>query len=911
MTDVPDIVRRALADRYDLERELGGGGMSRVFVVVERQLRRREVLKLLPPEQAGAVSTARFAREIALAARLQHPHIVPLVGAGEIEGIPYFTMPLVEGESLRSRLERDGEFPVAEAIRLLREMASALEYAHAQGVVHRDIKPENILLTQGIAVVTDFGVAKALIDSTTFGRGPLTTVGTSVGTPAYMSPEQATADPALDHRSDVYSLGVVAYELLCGQGPFTARTTQALIAAHVTEAPVPVQTRRPSVPPGLASLVMRCLEKRAADRPQTASEIVRELDQLVGADVSSAARTPARVMPPERGAPPAREGRRAWWIGGVGIAVAAALVGWVVMRPGGLSGIAGAGAQSSKLLIAPFEDLTGDPRFANVGRIASNQLTHMVAQVDESAVVPAASVGLALDGTTREPLANLQRVAREQRAGLLMTGSVLVRGDSVVVEGAMTDVETGKSVVAFEPVTGPSADPVVALEAMGDRLLSALRSRRDLSGLPQGFRPPSYAAQQHFVEGFRKFSKEGNQIAARQDFLLAVAADSTYVQAYLLIVRLDLNRGDFASVDTLLQILDRVPGRRTLAERTNIAFVRAEMRGQRREHLRAVNELAALDSSAVALGLVASAAVGMLQPRLALRASEARAPQVMALGRMATGTWVTTMGEAYHLLGEHEQELKHALAADSTAIEPFQLQFTRMRAYAGLRRGAEALALSDTMARQASFQASSILLEAADEFWAHGDTATSARLLGRAATGLAAARSGSGVSPIGRGPAARGGPPTKGGPPTRGGPPSRGGPQAKAGPPAVGFMDVAIPLRRGQLDSAIALLTPLARDTTRTIYVGLLGLAEAQRGNTAGARAIAEALEARTLPWQFGTSKYWSGAIRAALGEPERAMALLRRAHEEGARLNRWHAAWELGPMRGYGPFVAFIKPNG
>ncbi|HEY6827341.1 MAG TPA: protein kinase, partial [Gemmatimonadaceae bacterium] len=261
--------------------------MSRVFVAEETSLGRRVVVKVLPSDALSGVSLERFKREIALVAGLQHPHIVPLLTAGEVNGVPYFTMPLVEGESLRARLQRTGELPIADAVRLLREIASALSYAHRKGIVHRDIKPENILLTEEHAIVSDFGVAKALAAATEGGVGPggLTSVGIAVGTPAYMAPEQGAGDPSTDHRADIYSFGVVAYELLTGRPPFEGRA-QALIAAHATQSPEHVTMRRDAIPVALASLVMRCLAKRPADRPQRGEDLISELDAVVLSSVS-------------------------------------------------------------------------------------------------------------------------------------------------------------------------------------------------------------------------------------------------------------------------------------------------------------------------------------------------------------------------------------------------------------------------------------------------------------------------------------------------------------------------------------------------------------------------------------------------------------------------------------------------
>jgi tetratricopeptide (TPR) repeat protein/tRNA A-37 threonylcarbamoyl transferase component Bud32 len=264
--------------------------MSRVFVAYEQTLGRRVVIKILPPELGAGVSAERFRREIQLAAQLQHPHIVPVLTAGEMDGLPFYTMPMVEGETLRAKLARGGELPVAEAIRLLRDVAKVLAYAHRNGVVHRDIKPENILLSDDSALVSDFGVAKALSHATSVGEG-LTSLGVALGTPAYMAPEQASADPTVDHRADLYAFGAVAYEMLAGRSPFHGRTPQQMLAAHLTEKPQPVELFRPATPPPLASLIARCLEKHPADRPQSAVEVLNELDALATPSAGTMAAT--------------------------------------------------------------------------------------------------------------------------------------------------------------------------------------------------------------------------------------------------------------------------------------------------------------------------------------------------------------------------------------------------------------------------------------------------------------------------------------------------------------------------------------------------------------------------------------------------------------------------------------------
>ncbi|MDF1505364.1 serine/threonine-protein kinase, partial [Roseisolibacter sp. H3M3-2] len=301
---------RALGDLYVLEHELGGAGMSRVFVARELALGRQVVLKVLPPDLAAGLNVERFRREIQLAAGLQHPHVVPVLSAGSADGMPYYAMPLVEGESLRARLARDGALPTGDAVRVLHDVADALAYAHARGIVHRDVKPDNVLLSGMHALVTDFGVAKALRTAfdpraeleTTAGTG----AGLAIGTPAYMAPEQAAADPGVDHRADLYAFGVLAYETLTGAPPFHRRPPAEILTAHLAETPEPVDRRAPGVPPALAALVMRCLAKRPEDRPADAAE----RRDVVAAAVTPGAGTTGAGTTADAAPPRARPRRR-------------------------------------------------------------------------------------------------------------------------------------------------------------------------------------------------------------------------------------------------------------------------------------------------------------------------------------------------------------------------------------------------------------------------------------------------------------------------------------------------------------------------------------------------------------------------------------------------------------------------
>jgi serine/threonine-protein kinase len=303
MTDAFNRLKAALADRYTVERELGAGGMATVYLAEDVKHHRKVAVKVLRPELAAALGADRFHREIEIAANLTHPHILPLHDSGDADGFLYYVMPHIDGESLRDKLAHEGELPITEAVRILRDVVDALSEAHEKGVVHRDIKPDNVLLTKHHALVTDFGVAKAVSEAT--GAQKLTTEGVALGTPAYMSPEQAAADPHIDHRADIYAVGVVAYELLTGRPPFLGTTPQMILSAHMTDTPEPVTKYRESVPPALEQLVMKCLEKKAADRWQSAEELLPQLEAMT---TPSGGMTPTGTMPIARGSP--RRSRR-------------------------------------------------------------------------------------------------------------------------------------------------------------------------------------------------------------------------------------------------------------------------------------------------------------------------------------------------------------------------------------------------------------------------------------------------------------------------------------------------------------------------------------------------------------------------------------------------------------------------
>ena len=327
-------LRDNLAGRYDIEREIGRGGMATVYRAHDTQHDRPVALKVLHPELAATLGVERFQREIRLAARLQHPHILGVYDSGETDGYLWFTMPFVEGESLRDRLTRERQMSIADAVRITREVALALDFAHRHGVVHRDIKPENILLSDGQAMLADFGIARAL---NAVGDDNLTGTGMSIGTPGYMSPEQAAGEKAIDARTDIYSLGCVLYEMLAGEPPFTGPSMQAVIVRVMTETARPLDVVRPAIPRQLAGAVAQAMSKTPADRPATAGEFARLLESTATLPAATALPTPAR--------------RRWGWIAAAAVVVAAG-AGTVLM----VSKRGGTAPNEHRVAVLPFEN---------------------------------------------------------------------------------------------------------------------------------------------------------------------------------------------------------------------------------------------------------------------------------------------------------------------------------------------------------------------------------------------------------------------------------------------------------------------------------------------------------------------------------------------------------------------------
>ena len=433
MDSIPERLVAALADRYRIERELGIGGTATVYLAEDIRHHRRVAIKVLKPQVAAALGPERFEDEIRIAAGLHHPHILGMHDSGEADGFLYYVMPFVEGHSLRERLQRHDPIPFPYVAKLMSEVADALAHAHAAGIVHRDIKPENILITGKHVVVTDFGIAKAISDAAD--RKSSTSMGTALGTPAYMAPEQASSEPDLDHRADIYALGVVGYEMLAGRTPFTG-TAQQMLGAHLASKPQPVTELRPGVPPGLAAVVMRALAKSPGERWQSAEAMQAQLEPLATTTSNSGmmatvALVVRRRVPTQRIA-----------IGITAIALlAAGVIAWQRMGSPQEAAIAapaaGVAAVAAKpaipdlkndpsIAVLPFQNMSSDEEQAYFSDGISEELLNLLAKIPELRVVARTSSFTYRDGKTPIP-----EIGKALNVATVLEGSVRKSGDTV------------------------------------------------------------------------------------------------------------------------------------------------------------------------------------------------------------------------------------------------------------------------------------------------------------------------------------------------------------------------------------------------------------------------------------------------------------------------------------------------
>ena len=552
-------LQQSLGDSYSLERELGGGGMSRVFVARQAGLDREVVIKVLAPDLAAGISADRFEREIKLAASLQQANIVPLLSAGNAAALPYYTMPFVDGQSLRDRLIRDGRLPIGEGISVLRDVARALGYAHERGVVHRDIKPGNVLLSGGTAVVTDFGIAKALgaASATSEPTTAITLTGTGIGTPAYMSPEQASGDPTTDHRTDIYAFGFLAYDVFTGQPPFHGDAVHRIISSHFQDTPVPLRELRDDIPPAIDALVERCLQKKPEHRPQHARELLLLLDAANSQPVSALAVSPARRS-------------RTVGVAVAGVAAAAVVVAAIYAASRGARRTV---AEPMLFSVLPFENVAGDTSLEYRVNGISDELMTAVARVPGIRVTGRAAA-LQFTGQRRR---DIRGASRDLGARLLVTGTLRERDGRIIVSAQLNDSlvagELWSDTFDRDAKTVSSVPDDIAREIVG-----VLRARypdvvTGVGRAPRGTGTNYPEAHDLYLLGQELVRHRGPAVLQGvQKFERAIALDSNYALAYAALAKA-LELYPYFNGTSPAEINDRVTSnaRRALAIDSTVA----------------------------------------------------------------------------------------------------------------------------------------------------------------------------------------------------------------------------------------------------------------------------------------------------------------------------------------------------
>jgi serine/threonine protein kinase len=873
MADVMDRLRSALADRYAIEREVGRGGMATVYLARDLKHDRHVALKVFHSELAQVLGPERFLREVKVTAQLHHPHILPLYDSGSADGLLYYVMPYVEGESLRDRLEREKQLPLEDALQISREVAEALAYAHSHDVIHRDIKPENILLESGHAVVADFGIARAI---TVAGGERLTATGMALGTPAYMSPEQSAGEQALDGRSDLYSLGCVLYEMLAGEPPITGPSVAAILTRKSVDVPLELRRMRSAVPAVVEQAVTRALSIVPADRQRTALEFAEQLTSTTATPVAHVAKsTPTPRMSSRRRAP--------WLVAGTLLAV---LVIGAVLWPVIPRESRDEAAAANRVVVVPFDNRTGDSTLNPIGGMVADWITEGLARINEVQVVPNMMVIQTLGelragsgrGVGNVPL---QELARATQSAIAVTGSYYRHGDSLEFHSEVLDVGAGSQLGAVQPVLGRSEDPSAAIDTVRLRVIAMLAAR--LGGLewemPKTIQPPTYEAYRAYAEATSRWIA-GNYVEAAALAERAYALDSTYLRAELLAIGAYGNAATRTKRDSLLAFVLRRRDQLSPYDQYRVDWFLAGRRGDREAQLQAARAAAQL----VPLGTGRFALILSLKNANRPREALSELDDIIRQGMPeSAASWYAVWGmrtELYHILGRHEEELQAAQEGRGRLGGTLPSLEYEGRALAALGRVDDLRALAEDILAKGPGQgrtAGDVLLSIAEQLRAHGHGAEAAELADRALAWY------------------------------------RAQPQAMNGGTWRRDLLVSLLYLRERWTEAAAQWDSIPVDSVDVVQrLGLSGVLAAHLGLADSARAVGGALARLDLPELNGRHTLWRARIAAVLGEKDSAVTLLRQAFAEGLVYGIWlHADMYLESLRDYRPFRELIRPRG
>jgi tetratricopeptide (TPR) repeat protein/TolB-like protein len=866
MTDVIDLLRESLAPRYQVERQIGAGGMARVYLATEQHPRRPVAIKVLEPDIASRLLYDRFIREVELSSQLTHPHIVPIFAAGEVGSLLYYVMPYIEGESLRQRLVKHGALPWDEALHITVDVADALAYAHAQGIVHRDIKPENILVSGGHPVVADFGVARAISAA---GGESLTQTGHAVGSPGYMSPEQAMG-LQVDARTDIYSLGCVLFELLTNQPPARTAFGRRIDNWELLEATGALRGAGTGGARAVKHAISRALAPALEDRFATVTEFAEALG-------GSAHRSSL----PQRARFASRRGWRAAVLG-VGLIALVGGIAFVLARRS-------SNLITGRVVVAAIDNRTGDSSLDNLGRMAADWVTQGLTETGLVEVVPSVTVMATTatptqQGTGNPGAAGVLALGRETRAQTVVSGAYYRQGDSLRFQIEIADARDGKVLRALDPVVGPVGNPLAAVEKVRQRVMIALATlfNPKLAGWAAGAsQPPDYQAYQEFVEGLDRFARF-DYPGARDHFDRAAAGDSTFNVALIWSATARLNMGEHAGADSIVRRLERSHRPLAPVDRSYLGWVAGIVRGNGPAALEASRELARVAPGSDAEFLLSGGAIAFNRPREAI-ASMDRVDPDRGLFR-GTYVYAWDLTTALHLLGEHRRELTEATAGRRRAPGQLGGVVTEVRALAALGRTDELRQRLDEalqLPTQDAWTPGSVALLAAAELRAHGYPEAARDAVTRAVTWFERRR-------------------------------------AEVGREDDGGLGLALAyFEAGRLADARRLLEGFIASPTasgamgRFAALGTLGAIAAREGKRAEALRFEGLLKTSPERYMLGGNTYQRARIRALLGDRETAVELLQSAILQGIDFASLHADLAFAALREYGPFQELLKPKG
>jgi serine/threonine protein kinase/tetratricopeptide (TPR) repeat protein len=841
--------------------------MSTVYLCTDRRDESQVAIKILRQEIGSKVVIDRFLREIAYSSELDHPRIPKVLGSGVVDGLPYYVMTYIAGESLRTRLDREKQLPIADAIDIACEVIAPTSYAHERGIVHRDIKPENILLAGDDVYVLDFGIARAIVES---GVDRLTSTGIGVGTPAYMSPEQATGERNIDARSDVYSIGCVLYEMITGLPPFVGPTAQVVISRRFAATAPPMRELRDQVPAWLEATVTRALAKAPADRWPSADAL------------ADALRNPAPVHSPPETSSSKPVSRRNAVRALAGLATVAAIAVAAAIAKGHSSDqptIEGTtSSELGRVVVATLENRTGDSSLNVVGVMASDLVTEGLQKTGFVQVVPSPTALQASqyvasrrsDAKTREPF---RALALETGAGTVIGGAYYRQGDRLMFSVDVADRGGTRLLHALTDVAAPVSDPRRGVEEIRDRLMGWLALKYDdrLQGaVPEGDQPPTYASYQTFSEGMTKYIAVENAQALPL-FLRAYDMDSSFTVAllYASIAATNLARWSFA--DSLLkQVNDRRQGLSDY-NRAWLDYRIGFVHGNHEVALTSIRRAARISPESKAAYNHAAEAYTAGHYREALSAIQAIAPERGSM-RGFFGYWGIYCS-TLHVLGLYDREYKVGLAAGGFYPDRLTKFTPLVRALIGAGRldsvGIITRAAQGLPTDPIGWDYGHLLNEVAEELSGHGHPDSAVVYFEQLRKWL----------------------------------------QANDNGPGRRIRLVRTLYALGRVDQARQLLLSLReKDPHNPEYLGMMGLLMAKAGHRKTAALIADTLAATREKYEFGVRGLYLARIAISLGERDAALARLREAFADGLPHNlSLHRDIDFQSLHGYSPFEKLV----